>query len=218
LIATADASFSKTRTRGATFCVEEEGSDDVEGRKRAVSSFGGATKALMVESVRGFAAPATRDAVRWERRTCLGKVAAALRAERVLSWGMGKDGGVLPWRCQVFELWPVLSCGGRERDERPSNSAHAFLGSRVLFLLSAFASLPAAAKSASESLHARRGEIRFRRGSISRLKEEEKKAFGLTEKKKGKRFLSAFSVPSLKRARARERERERAHSKSEGRS
>ena len=135
MIATADASFSKTRTRGATFCVEEEGSDDVEGRKRAVSSFGGATKALMVESVRGFAAPATRDAVRWERRTCLGKVAAALRAERVLSWGMGKDGGVLPWRCQVFELWPVLSCGGRERDERPSNSAHAFLGSRALFLL-----------------------------------------------------------------------------------
>ena len=78
----------------------------------------------------------------------------------------------------------------------------------LFFLLSAFASLPAAAKSASESLHARRGEIRFRRGSISRLKEEEKKAFGLTEKKKGKRFLSAFSVPSLKRARARERERE----------
>ena len=79
----------------------------------------------------------------------------------------------------------------------------------LFFLLSAFASLPAAAKSASESLHARRGEIRFRRGSISRLKEEEKKAFGLTEKKKGKRFLSAFSVPSLKRARARARERER---------
>ena len=145
MIATAETRFSKTWTRGAAFCVEEEGSDDVEGR------------------------------------VTVGKKEHRSEEEKN--------------RC----------------DRRRKKRLFSF---SLFFLLSAFASLPAAAKSASESLHARRGEIRFRRGSISRLKEEEKKAREEAEAKAKREtislrlFCTIFEASARARARERERERE----------
>ena len=86
LMATVEASFSKTRTRGAA--LGEEKGDDEEVAIVVVrsSSFGPIT--ALAASARGFAVPATRAEARWESPPDIGEVAAALRAERARSWGI----------------------------------------------------------------------------------------------------------------------------------